>query len=557
MGSHGTAAQGGGSALWRSLFLPLRERVVFASFITMLCPLQQPVLQPEQFSHRAASVDADAAPPVTAGKVYGPEDDGDAMRSPLFALCGERADAIVCVLADGGVVFFDLTDENEGPKEIRRFSARKPRSGAAYEATCASTIPLEVTYMCRVPALAQPAAAAAAAASQLSGNSGIADTFKPGAPVLSRAMYLRGVVGSRDGSVEVFSELGFVFGFVAHDAPVVAVAAIYTAEDENEGGSQPGAGAKRDSKLLPGSEGPGGRFEIATVGLGFVTCSSEGVVYVWKRSGLVIKPKFFERSTFPSRKFKLHVVQPSGRELLLSGMGMARTPLLVHTTPGLGHELRVRSSLTFKDVEPRVKLPGSLFTRTTAIAAVEKLALVARGKKVYKVDLAESRCERLLTARHTVTGLCLGRTGLAAATCDGGGMLYVLALDPVSVLGRYYARGGGPFCSVSLHPDSHLLAIVSGDGAVEVAMMPEAWNDGSVNNLHTCADVMSSIQAAKALYCLVGLQQRRGAALCSAAEAISQAAEYEALLLARMAVPAGTTRYLHHPAGIALTEGKM
>ncbi|RNF06359.1 hypothetical protein TraAM80_03932 [Trypanosoma rangeli] len=544
MGLHGTEPHG--RAMWRSLFLPLRERVVFASFITMLCPLQSPQLQPGQFSCREASSSTDFQPPTTAGRAYSPDEDGAATRSPLFALCGERADAIVCVLADGKVVFFDLTDEHEGPKEIRRFSTRKLRTCTSYKATCASIIPLEVTYMCRVSAVTQPTTAP-----PLSGSSCNSAIFKPEPTGSDRAMYLRGVVGSSDGSVEVFSEHGFVFGFVAHDVPVVAVAAIYTAEDEDAVQRQEVASKKRDFKLSPGSDNPGCQFEISIVGLGFVTCSSDGVVYVWKRDGLAIKPTMFEKSAFPSRTFKWHVVQPSSREWLLSGMGAARTPLVVHITPGMVHEIRVRSSVTFRDVEPRIKLPGSPFSRTTAIAAVENLALVARGKKVYRVNFAESRCERILTALHTVTGLYLSRAGLAVATCDSGSMLYVLSLDPMSVLGRYYVRGGGPLYSVSLHPDSHLLAIVSGDGTVEVALMPEAWNDGAANKVYTRSDVMNSIQAARALYCLVGMHKRHGDASYNAADVMLQAAEYESLLLARMAVPEGTLRYLHPATEIA------
>ncbi|PWU87871.1 hypothetical protein TcG_02530 [Trypanosoma cruzi] len=532
---------------WSSLFLPLEEEVVFASFITILCPLQrQRQQQQEMFSRRETSSEGDEQTRFASGSIPYHAADEDAMGSPLFALCGERADAIVCVLANRSVVFFDLTDGHEGPKEIRRFSMGKPRGVNLEKATCASMIPLEVVYMCRVPAMAKPPTVAHHTSSNLSTTA-----LTSRASVSDRTMYLRGVVGSSDGRVDVFSEYGFVFGFVAHDAPVVAVAVIYCPEDLDEDRTHPSSGGSNVSRLpLSGREAERWLVNVTT-GMGFVTCSSEGAVYVWKQQGLLMKSEMLEKSVFPSRTFKWDVVQPSNGAWLLGGLGGAQVSLLVHTTPGMEHELRVRSTVTFEDVEPRVKLPGSQFTRTTAIASDEKLALVARGRKVYTFVFATASCELLFTARHTVTGLFLSKYGLVAVACDSGGLLYVLIPKLMLVLGHYNVRGGGPIRSVSLHVASRLLTIVAGNGSVEVVLMPESWNDGPLSRMHYLTDLMNSTPAARALYSLVRLQKRQDDSSSDLVNATQQSAAHESLLLARMAIPEETKRYLRHTTGLA------
>ncbi|KEG07616.1 hypothetical protein DQ04_09271000, partial [Trypanosoma grayi] len=358
---------------WNSLFLPLEEEVIFASFITLFCPTQpsqgreQQEREPQHQQRRVSTVDEADQYSAAEGENLPRNATGEDTRSPLFLLCGERADSVACVLRNRQVVFFDMTDERHGPKEVRRLRGTKNLRGcSSSEATCASLIPIEVAYMCRVPAAAMPPATPSPDAAGGGGGGGVAgpsNSLAVDMTVLQtssdRVMYLRGVVGSNDGRVDVFSEHNYVFGFVAHDTPVVAVSAIYSGCASQEGdrdGARLNNGGDGGVVLPPFGNDDERRFENATANMGFVTCGSDGVLYVWKRQGLYLKPRVLEKSAFFSRTIKWQVVQPSCRDWLLGGMCTGRVPLVVHTTPGLEHELRARSSVTFDDAEPRVEL---------------------------------------------------------------------------------------------------------------------------------------------------------------------------------------------------------
>lgn len=509
-----------GDAAWSALFLPLKEKVVFASFITMLGPSL-----------------------VNEG-----DTETGATRSPLFTLCGERADAIVCVLSDRQVVFFDLTDGNQGPKELHRLRGTSHLHGfRGSVATCASLVPLEIAHMCRI---SSEAMLSNTFSSSCAGENSLIATTMPAMPDRSIYMYLRGIVGSSDGRVDIFSEHGYVFAFVAHDAPLAAVSVIYLGDGSNENGSGVHLPKNGDSVQTAGGDAKDRTFESSIAGMGFVTCSAEGVVFVWRvMEDLSLKPAHFERSSFLSRTFTYHVVQPSGRECLLSGMGVPQAPMLVHTTPGLGHKLRARSVLNFEDVETPVELPGLPPTRTTALASDGKIALVARGKKVYSVVFPDTQCSLVFTARHTVKGIYIHKNGFAAVTCNQGGLLYVLTLQPLAVCGSYRVRGGGPIRSVSLHPASCLLTIVNGKGAVEVVLMPNEWCGAGEGDTKSSIDVMESIQAARALHCLVDVQQQGTRTPTASPKDNSRPVAHESLLLARIAVPRETGHYLRRAVG--------
>ncbi|KEG05855.1 hypothetical protein DQ04_17861010 [Trypanosoma grayi] len=146
----------------------------------------------------------------------------------------------------------------------------------------------------------------------------------------------------------------------------------------------------------------------------------------------------------------------------------------------------------------------------------------------------------------------MSRAGVAAATCNTGGLLYILTLRPVAVLGCYSVRGGGPIHSVALHPESGLVALVGGDGTVEVARMPEDWV--AMRGQQHGADVMDAIPAARALHCLTQLQQKQADGVAAVSRPLNeaqQAATQETLLLARMAIPQEANRYLHTNARVA------
>ncbi|ORC88088.1 uncharacterized protein TM35_000181450 [Trypanosoma theileri] len=562
----GSFAEGNNSTTtWSSLFLPIEDEVMFASFTTLFSPLQLSPSQEEQQEQQQYQPSSQREGPGVNITQFSPKekedsplrvDDSDATRSPLFALCGERADAVVCVLENRQVVFFDLKSEVMGPREVRRLNAMKNLRGCQYsKATCASLIPLDICYMCRAPAVSIPSAA-----SKAMGDATTAVLMTTRfAQSSNDPVYLRGVVGSTDGRVDVFSEHSYVFGFVAHDSPVVAVSAICSGTDNHSDDYNNININNRDEMLdNKNKQLEKRRFEDVTANMGFVTCGSDGVVYVWKRQDLYLKPQMFDKSAFFSRTIMWYVVQPCSRDWMLSGMGNARESLVVHTTPGLEHELRVRSSVTFEDVEPRVLLPGSCFTRTTALAANNEMALVARGRDVFAVTLSESQCDRIFTAQHTVTGMYMANRDMAAATCDNGGLLYVLTLRPVGLLGCYHVQCGGPIRSVSMHTASRLITVVGGDGTVEVARMPDEWEsveeetNGSVRvgaagkGCVPYAGVMDSVAAARVLHSLAQMQRPDRTARNEGEEAAAQ----ESLWLARMGVPEEANVYLHRTAGV-------
>lgn len=499
---------------FHSLFLPLKGRVVFASFTTLLSKPQnnsgyEGVSDPTCFQEKE---------PAAAFFVPDTKD----TCSPLFASCGERADAIVCVLEDRRVVLFDLTDEQHGPKEIRRLRGTSHLHGFySSVATCASMIHLDTVHKCRI----------SIAATQSTPE---------------KTLYLRGVVGSSDGRVDVFSEHGYVFGFVAYDAPLEAVYTIYINEEFEKTVEKTSSsyGIKMD---IPGCTEKS-MCEKAIANLGFVTCSSEGVVYVWRPENLFFKPRLFEKSLLLSRRFKFHVFQPYNSGMVLGEMNYACSPIVVYTTPGCKRLLCARNAITFENFENSVELPGNCLTRTTAIACDDKLVLIARGKNVYSVVSFESSCKLLFTARGSVTDICIDRNGIAAATCKEQGVVYFLALQSLVLLGHYSVRGGGPIRSVSLHFASWLATIVNGQGAVEVVLLPEEWRR------RVKVNITGALNAAGALRCLVELQQQNNDTIsqttslqCARVNAASrEQTTYESLFLSRISIPNDTRKELSH-----------
>ncbi|CBH11110.1 hypothetical protein, conserved [Trypanosoma brucei gambiense DAL972] len=440
---------------WSALSLPVEGEVVFASFVSLICPLN--------------------------GRREG--DDVSKKCSAASVLCNECANAIVCVLKGREVAFFDLADESAGPREVRRIGATPPllvsrfmRNADPSVATCATLLPKDVSFMCRVP----PAAVERVSSSDPS--AGPHDGGAGAAHSVRGTVYLCGAVGTSDGRVDVFSEEGYVFGFVASDGPVVAVSVIYSTSFSSGGC----AGVKSWEQIQPSgvslpAEGSDEErtLDRATANLGFVTTNADGVVSVWRQDGCGLKPAVFGSSALFSRVFCSRVVQPSSRDWLLSGTEVTRTPFIVHTSPGLTADLCARSAVTFEDVESRVRLPGNMLTRTTAIASDGDSALVARGRSVFHVTFSGSSCDLVCTADCNVDGLHLPGSGpqkeggaALAAACDVKGTVYVLCGQPLSVLGRYSATGGGPIRSLSICAVSRLVTIVGGDGTVDVVLVP-------------------------------------------------------------------------------------
>eukprot|EP00331_Platyophrya_macrostoma_P028800 CAMPEP_0176451192 /NCGR_PEP_ID=MMETSP0127-20121128/27665_1 /TAXON_ID=938130 /ORGANISM="Platyophrya macrostoma, Strain WH" /LENGTH=225 /DNA_ID=CAMNT_0017839151 /DNA_START=24 /DNA_END=698 /DNA_ORIENTATION=+ len=191
---------------WRSLFLPLqeKERVIFASFFTPLI-----------------SVVGDDHHHFSGLNAFHVMND--------LSTCQR---ALLCVLESQGILVFDMCDEDRGPSRVAAFtavSAPSSSSGAAYSsrhsnateelitnssqlnltsvdhsastATCAAMIPLSLLHASR----------------SLAANS-------------ESALPIRGVMGSSNGRVDVFTERGFVFGFFAHDCPVMQVEALFVGD---------------------------------------------------------------------------------------------------------------------------------------------------------------------------------------------------------------------------------------------------------------------------------------------------------------------------------------
>lgn len=318
---------------FKSLFLPLRpnDRAVFASVCTLL------TLGSEPPAGAGAEASAHHQQPGTArsstatfsaaegggnfmeesGAAWAPPPPPrPAANSALFALLSGRGDGAVTVLATREVVFFNLTNPRRGPFEVQRF-APLPATGArasttlskTNEAVCAALLPMELSYLCRVDSRQRP------------GDSGAA-------PV-----YMRGLVGCRDGRVHVFAESGYVFSFAAHDCPVVAVHAVYSAREpeDQQQQQQRATASSAATSVAPVMAG----FASVAAGpeplsmrramryLGIVTTGKDGTVLVWRQqqSNGAMCPRQLTGASSLHRSVALCVFQPTAPDLLVTILG--------------------------------------------------------------------------------------------------------------------------------------------------------------------------------------------------------------------------------------------
>lgn len=552
------------SKTWRSLFLPLGtdERVVFSSFFTSL-----------------------SAQVLNAMHVI---NDADTQR-----------EAIICVNENQSVCIFDLSSGDTGPKKVSSFKPARemkaPMSDASdVVATCASLIPLELSYFCQYQA---------SAVVQLTTS----DEADDDAREIKSSTTLRGVVGSSNGRVDVFMESSYAFGFPAHKCPIAHVQALYVGEsaapavhpEGKQGGNVALSNfastthqADSSNRTIGSSASKGDFLGSISSTLGFVTMGVDGVVFVWRRreDGFrrekLVEPNLFSKchaihATLPARCESIqlltvndaHLEAPStpapdegrgevGERPLYSPSHAEGSPsevrlrktsnkprgyrlhpsLIFSGGNGFSNTVKVRSCESMKEVELDVSLDG-VFSRTSAIAVDGPTCIVAREKVVYAIDYIQRTCKRIFTATSCVKHLAI-RLPLVVAGCESG-KIYVVNASLGVVLGTSYTYSAAPVISLSFVYSALLVAVVDDTKCVEIFQLPDSYLRHSVHK-RLCAFDAQHFAATDVLQKYVALQE------CStgdgtAAVARSVVAE-EQLLLARLLVPEEVTRYLriHH-----------
>lgn len=547
---------------WRSLFLPLstEEKVVFVSFISLL---QR----------------SEACPgPLNAFHVA-----NDA---------STKREALLCVMENQRVVIFDLTSEDAGPRSIISFSAAKDMKRQSslslsdseslailskVVASCASLIPMSLVLASRHEAV-------------YAGGGSADECGVPLCPLQSPSRLFRGVMGSSNGRVDVFTETSFAFGFPAHNCPVVHAEALFVGESAAPQ-PVPDNGSSLTMNVLPNGQAQETFASVSQV-LGFLTMGADGVVFVWRR-----RSEGFRREKLlePSLLSKCHALHaslpyrsiPLQEQLERLGGGNAEadavnqvqeTRLYSPTSPsptprpatsgpcqrstsvlpfkvapslifsggnGFSNSIKVRSCETMKEVEHDVEL-GGMLSRTTAITTEGSMCLVAREKVVHSVNYTTRTCKRVLTATSCVLHLALENL-IGVAGCESG-KLYVFHADQGTVLGVHYTYTTGPVKSLSFVFSAMLLAVVDSQSlCVELFELPESYLRQSTRGTAATSRMLNyydaqSCAAADVIKKCVELQEcSTGAG--SAAVARTFAAE-EQLLLSRYLIPEEVVSYL-------------
>ncbi|TPP47760.1 hypothetical protein CGC21_1710 [Leishmania donovani] len=540
---------------FRSLFLPLaaEEQAVFADFFPTLMASSTSIqdgaagehsLQPKVSAALDTSSSAWATSPHSSGECgnlpevgRGTATDAQArcgapLRSLVFAIGSGRADAVIVVLRRGDVVLYGLDRLHTPPYEkcriqplpttqqlmaarenARRYSnadgaasdgSRADASGSGVlagscrvgnggaEATCAALLPLHIAYCCHV-------------------------------------VYLRGIVGSSDGRVSLFSDTSYTLSFAAHDIPVAQVDAVLlppctldgcvstnaSPTTSTRGVRSMGAGvntyaAPSGELASPTSPQRQERLARATQRLGLVTSGNDGVVLLWRRLGDSMSPIVVVRpSTFSSRAaYAVHHpsalsallssrAPPSQREAAVDAELSCPPSCLLHAATSTSHTLRVRqlSSISPKPTHKSLSstarresveeaaptsmstaLPGSWSATVTAIAAHDSVTLVAMGASLLSlVKLNPRSVARVWKAAESITQLVLVDS-VALAVCARSGTVHVLTIHPSTgqvVRQRvYYSYKNRAIHHTSLHVASLLMTLVDVCGSTELVQLP-------------------------------------------------------------------------------------
>ncbi|AYU77456.1 hypothetical protein LdCL_150009400 [Leishmania donovani] len=572
---------------FRSLFLPLaaEEQAVFADFFPTLMASSTSIqdgaagehsLQPTVSAALDTSSSAWATSPHSSGECgnlpevgRGTATDAQArcgapLRSLVFAIGSGRADAVIVVLRRGDVVLYGLDRLHTPPYEkcrirplpttqqlmaarenARRYSnadgaasdgSRADASGSGVlagscrvgnggaEATCAALLPLHIAYCCRIPLSASFSSATPPAGGPRRGGGGGSRDEKD-----EDVVYLRGIVGSSDGRVSLFSDTSYTLSFAAHDIPVAQVDAVLlppctldgcvstnaSPTTSTRGVRSMGAGvntyaAPSGELASPTSPQRQERLARATQRLGLVTSGNDGVVLLWRRLGDSMSPIVVVRpSTFSSRAaYAVHHpsalsallssrAPPSQREAAVDAELSCPPSCLLHAATSTSHTLRVRqlSSISPKPTHKSLSstarresveeaaptsmstaLPGSWSATVTAIAAHDSVTLVAMGASLLSlVKLNPRSVARVWKAAESITQLVLVDS-VALAVCARSGTVHVLTIHPSTgqvVRQRvYYSYKNRAIHHTSLHVASLLMTLVDVCGSTELVQLP-------------------------------------------------------------------------------------
>lgn len=356
-------------------------------------------------------------------------------RSLIFAVGSARAEALLVVLRSLHVVVFGLDRPHAPPYELyrlrplpttqqlqvaREMSAHKSNSqhhhhrqgsggsgrrGGGGEAsvstasaTCASLIPLPISYCCRIVVAAEgrgvnsyngragreEVAAVAASSSRAGAFAGVMDREEE-----EEEIYLRGLVGSSDGRVSLFSDVAYTLSFAAHETAVAQVDAVllppsslntvgsrYTdGTAAGSSSSRPGSPTSWARQCSTSAAGPSPSsptnarqppqqpqpqprqdpLQCAMERLGIVTSGMDGVILLWRRLDGAMSPVLLLRPTSFARRVPYAVLYPSALSALLSASAppsrraaaidaelCCPPSCLLHATSQHAHGLRVR-----------------------------------------------------------------------------------------------------------------------------------------------------------------------------------------------------------------------
>nr|CCC47920.1 conserved hypothetical protein [Trypanosoma vivax Y486] len=371
----------------------------------------------------------------------------------------ELENAFVCVLENRDVVFFCLTEKGDGTRVINRLtgppclkSKNWVKEAGSSSVSCCSLIPWDIVRFCYVDC-----ATPLKCQMDFSDDSELDERANGQGNTASstKRMHMRGVVGSSDGRVDVFSEHGFVFGFVAHDGPVLNVAVVPASSDRGESG-----GTEGSLQAMCGS-------------LCFLTSSIFGIIYLWRGKDLSLQPTVVDQCPLLMRSICWCVVQPPTCPLQSGSADPANHSLIVYSKPGKRSFLHLRSTASLEETRDPVALPGSCFATTTAIASNGEVTLVAKKCRVFCVSSDEGEAHTVLKAKCTVNKLYIcppdSNDGEPlAVACDNGGTLYVVSLQSRDTISTYCTRSGGPVRSVSIRRSPLCLTVVNSNGFIEV-----------------------------------------------------------------------------------------
>ncbi|KPA73329.1 putative mitochondrial hypothetical protein [Leptomonas pyrrhocoris] len=562
---------------FRSLFLPISEaeQAVFASVFPLLLTVpcfiegaaasaagEHHTSSGNPHTHTNAAATAPAAT-YSPAEGHGSHTDGNASavahpsaaevqaqrggppRSLVFAVGSARADALLVVLRSAEVVVFGLDRRHCPPYEFYRMrplpdtqqlqDARKSKSKSseAAEATCASLLPLSISYCCRI-AVPSEGSGGDDGRGGTGGHRNAEETAK------GDEIFIRGLVGSSDGRVSLFSDVAYTFSFAAHEVAVAQVDAVLLPpcslsppsanEASNTNGHRNGS-PFRSSSAEPVTFATNGRvrevpapqqqgrdnLQRAMQRLGIVSSGTDGVIMLWRCIDGSMSPTVLLRFSSFGRRVPYTTYHPSAlsalfsvtapqssREAAIDAELCCPPSCLVHPTSLHAHGVRVRQFASLATSVPspssassesnekaaglaeaarhaaptwlRLPMPGSWTTAVTAMATHNGITLVAREASLFSmVRFNAQAAVRLWKAESSITQIVLQDT-LALAVCARTGAVHVLTIHPVTGRGvhqrTFYSYKNRRILHVSLHEASLLMSIVDVCGSTELVQLP-------------------------------------------------------------------------------------